>query len=194
MAIERQVEQLRNDGTGYSEAALAHGGAIVHIGHGGALEVTRGLIRSDGQNAYRIAEGKRPAAEPARPEKKPGSLSAPAIEDLTKLRTQALACELAERPDIALATIVHALALQKLYRQSLYASQNSTPGTMVCELVNVLPGVADESNGAAGARLEGMLAGWMIELARAPMIVGLGALRPRPRPSIAFLPSLLARP
>lgn len=164
MQIEQQVEQLRSDGTSYSDAALAHGGAIVHVGHDGALDVTRGLIKSDDQNAYRIAEGRTPKTGPVRPEKKPGSLSAPVAEDLTKLRTQALACELAERSDIALATIVHAMALQKLYRQSLHAAQDNTPVTMVCETVNVVPAVHDESNGAAGTRLEEMRAAWMEEL------------------------------
>jgi ParB family chromosome partitioning protein len=84
-------------------------GALVTLGHDGALCIERGLIHPDDAKAEakREREPKEAAA--------PTGLSAGLVAELTAHRTAALRIELARSPAVALAATVHALALPALY-------------------------------------------------------------------------------
>lgn len=125
------------------EAALA--GIVVALDYQGELNVRRGLVRKedahdlaslrrreetaedqqfgDGEtqpfeNHEREEEGE-PTHIAEAVEEGP-QLSQAVIEDLTKARTAALAVELAARPDVALACVVHALASRLAYGRSAF--------------------------------------------------------------------------
>ena len=79
---------------------------LVTLGHDGELQIERGLLHPDDRKAEAKAE--RPAAEP-------GALAASLVTDLSAHRTAALRVELASKPAVALAAVVHAMALPLLY-------------------------------------------------------------------------------
>lgn len=96
---------------------MARAGAIIGIGHDGAAEIERGLIRPEDrtvQPSTRVVEtddeGTGTDATPALPDR--------LIEDLTAHRTAALRTMLADTPSIALAAVTHAMALTVLYGDS----------------------------------------------------------------------------
>jgi ParB family transcriptional regulator, chromosome partitioning protein len=102
-AIERRIEELEDTECTYTPDVLAIGGAIVTIGHGGEAEIVRGLVRpedepEDARSNSLTSPGTRP------------EFSAALVESLTEFRSAAIAASLAERPDIALAAVVHTLA------------------------------------------------------------------------------------
>jgi ParB family chromosome partitioning protein len=88
----------------------AKAGAIIRIGHDGAMQIERGLIdpadaKAEAKRQKREAEGK--------PET--SGYSAALVEDLTAHRTAALRITLAGNPAVALAMTVHALASSLIY-------------------------------------------------------------------------------
>lgn len=85
---------------------LAIAGVVISINHDGKTQVDRGLVRTEDApkpSAKRaVAANGQDAPAPA--------FSAPLIEQLTAQRSAALSAELLQRPDIALAAVVHAFA------------------------------------------------------------------------------------
>jgi ParB family chromosome partitioning protein len=123
--IAAQLEQLseRIDSLSEGEAvwppeAKAHSGAILAIGHDGALRIERGLVRPEDRPSLEDSDD-----EPVTPARGRDAatteakcpLSARLIEDLTAQRTGALRALLAENPHVAVAATVHALASQIFY-------------------------------------------------------------------------------
>ena len=130
--IERQIAALNAeydeiDGRKrvYEPGAVARAGAFVCIGPDGTAEIARGFVRpedvpieepreadpAETSVAANDGEGEAPAREEDEPSRLPGAL----IADLSAHRTMALRDALANRPDIALAAITHALALDCFY-------------------------------------------------------------------------------
>jgi ParB family chromosome partitioning protein len=100
-AIEARIAQIEERPGAFTPETLALAGAVVTLGRNGEPEIIRGLVRPEDAQ-----EGDAPAgARRERPE-----LSASLVESLTEHRTAAIAAALSSRPDIALATVVHALA------------------------------------------------------------------------------------
>ena len=96
-------EQDEDGTTVFSADQLALAGARVTLGYDGGVEVDRGLVRpADARRTERV-EG----------EPKPARLDYPAavLLDLTGHRTAALRLALAQRPDVALMAMVHAMVL-----------------------------------------------------------------------------------
>jgi ParB family chromosome partitioning protein len=90
-------------------------GAVIGIGHDGNLDMRRGLIRpEDKATARKVEKTKRAAGERTKGEGAAG-FSAALIEDLTAHRTAGLQAKLADNPKVALAAVVHALALGVFY-------------------------------------------------------------------------------
>ncbi|MDI1228581.1 MAG: hypothetical protein PSY14_12940 [bacterium] len=87
---------------------LALAGAVVTIGYNGKTEIERGLVRPEDM-PKKAAAGKTASAEGAE-DSQASSLSAALVESLTAHKSAALSVALQERPDIALAAVVHALA------------------------------------------------------------------------------------
>jgi len=105
----------------YGEIDRRYVGAVIYIGNG-AVRVQDGLVAPEmidewkkaTKQASTTAEGLEP--EPDAPQT--AGLSNALVGDLCATRTAALSVELSKRPDIALATIVHALLLSGRYSYS----------------------------------------------------------------------------
>jgi ParB family chromosome partitioning protein len=87
-------------------------GAVVYIGHNGKAETERGLVRPEDM-PKKSAKPKKAngAASPDVEQDDSPALSAALIESLTAHKSAALAAKLAETPNVALAAVVYALAL-----------------------------------------------------------------------------------
>jgi ParB family chromosome partitioning protein len=102
-----------------SHAARLYAGVVLGIERDGELKTLSGLLKPD--DAKALARAKSSDTEPPgpsadQPRASGGQLSAPVIEELTAIRTMAIAAEIAVRPDLALAMVVHDLALARFYR------------------------------------------------------------------------------
>lgn len=116
--IERRIEEINATAERWSAKTLAKAGAIVTIGHDG-LEIRRGLVHPDDVRKTKT----KPKAKAANGSDDTGpALPASLILDLTAHKTAAIRAELALRPDIALAGIVHALVLRVFYETTEFAS------------------------------------------------------------------------
>ena len=112
--IQERVAELSEGEESWPDAAKAEAGAVIGIGHKGELAVHRGLIRPEDRAAVKKA-AKAKATDGAKPDSANAGLSAALAEQLTAHRTAALQARLADNPKVALAAIVHALALDCLY-------------------------------------------------------------------------------
>jgi ParB family chromosome partitioning protein len=121
--IQERIAELSEGEEVWPDAAKATAGALIGIGHDGMLDIRRGLIRPEDKAAAKKAGKATNAADnggKGRTAPVPGSgpgqgFSAALIEDLTAHRTAALQAMLADNPKVALAAVVHALALGVLY-------------------------------------------------------------------------------
>jgi len=100
-----------------SDAARLYAGVILGIERDGTLAIHKGLLKPEVAKALKRATAKGEQRELPAPEAKPESVqfSATMIAELTAIRTMAMRCELAKRPNLALAIIVHDLALAAFY-------------------------------------------------------------------------------
>jgi ParB family chromosome partitioning protein len=108
--ISDKIDALSDGAERWLPEDLACAGAVIGIGHGGKLAVERGLVRPEEERpeTHGTDTG---AAKPARKMNGSPALSDRLAEDLTAHRTAALRMELAGKTDVALAAVVHALAL-----------------------------------------------------------------------------------
>jgi ParB family chromosome partitioning protein len=115
--LSDRIDALSEGESVWRAEDLAIAGAIVTVRHDGKAEVMRGLVRPE--DRPRLKSGGSDAggsgAAASKPDMANKDLSARLIEDLTAHRTAALRVELSERPDTALAILVHALALPLFY-------------------------------------------------------------------------------
>ena len=112
--IQERIAELSEGEESWPDAAKAEAGAVIGIGHNGELAIHRGLIRPEDRAAAKKA-AKAKAPDGAKPDSATAGLSAALAEQLTAHRTAALQARLADNPKVALAAIVHALALDCLY-------------------------------------------------------------------------------
>ena len=121
--IEQRIDAIRSATESYVAAEQALAGCIIAIGYDGSLQVTRSLIRAEDRAALdRLRrgddahdDGDEAPALPSPLETEPSGYSATVIEELTAIRTAALRVELAQRPDIAMAAMLHPLVLACFY-------------------------------------------------------------------------------
>jgi len=103
--VQNRINELAQRERAYTAEALSMAGAIVSVGHNGDTHIVRGLVRAeDVRPADLDGEADEPKLTPTH--------SATLIESLTAAKSAALAAELTNRPDTALAAVVHALALK----------------------------------------------------------------------------------
>lgn len=98
----------------YSDQVKATTGVVVNIGQNGEPEFRYGLLRKEDEKAlaYRDDDLQHETlAEPSPQQDESSGYSAALIESLTQHKTAAIAFELAGKPAIALAAVVHALVL-----------------------------------------------------------------------------------
>ncbi|MDP3258545.1 ParB/RepB/Spo0J family partition protein [Bosea sp. (in: a-proteobacteria)] len=121
--IEQRIEAIRNAAERFFPDEQALAGCLVAIGYDGALQVTRGLVRTEDRAAldrfrhgdHAHDDGDETPALPSPLESEPSGYSATLIEELTAIRTAALRVELAQRPEIAMAAMLHPLVLACFY-------------------------------------------------------------------------------
>jgi ParB family chromosome partitioning protein len=116
--IERQLKQIM-DGRGpdvWTPAQLSMAGVIVTIGVDGKVCVERGFVKSeDMPKKEKPSQAPGPDSAEAEDDQSP-ALSAALVESLTAHRSAALAAALQQRPEVALAAVVHAFAARLLRR------------------------------------------------------------------------------
>ena len=112
--IEQRIDALTAKTETWPSETLVIAGAIVTIDHSGNVRIERGLVRKED---VRKADpsGELPASSEDDDVSTDTALSPRLIEDLTAEKSAAIAAELIGQPDIALAAVVHALALDRLY-------------------------------------------------------------------------------
>jgi ParB family transcriptional regulator, chromosome partitioning protein len=120
--IERRIDELNGQPRKYCAEEIPLAGAIVSLENHGQAVIYRGLVRpedkkkvkqsansaSDGQHEEGSDQGGCDHSDAS-------ALSAALVEDLTAHRTAALRAVLATRPDVALVTVAHSLALRVCY-------------------------------------------------------------------------------
>lgn len=119
--LQAQIDALEAKTERWPETTLAHSGAIVTIDHDGDLDIRRGLIRpEDARKAKAAAKAEAGAKAGAASEtaEKPATsgLSATLVTDLTAQKSAIISAALCEKPDIALAAVAHAMALELFHR------------------------------------------------------------------------------
>jgi len=102
----------------WTPAQVAMAGAVLTIGHDGKAQIERGLVRPEDMPEKATPAKASGTGETETEADQTPSLSAALIESLTAHRSAALAAELQQRPDVALAAIVHAFA-SRLLRHGL---------------------------------------------------------------------------
>jgi ParB family chromosome partitioning protein len=110
-AVTARIEELEDGPTTWPAETLAIAGAVVTLGFHGEEDIRCGYVKAEDAPAKSASpkgqsQGKAGAKSPL-----PASL----IESLTAHRSSALTATLLERPDIAFAATVHALALPVFY-------------------------------------------------------------------------------
>ena len=107
--IAESIDRMDDRPAFYPSEIVAESGAILFLDYDGELVIERGLTAK--------ADAPRPgAAAQGKPSGDPSGLSASLAEYLTAQKTAAIRAELAQSPTVALAAVVHALALSVFYR------------------------------------------------------------------------------
>ncbi len=114
-AIESRIEELQETGEAFSAETFGIAGAILTIGRDGQAEVHRGLVRPEDLPEETAR------ADDTEPNERP-RFSAALVESLTSCRSLAISVSLLSHPQVALASIVHALAEEVF---GLYGEESS---------------------------------------------------------------------
>lgn len=112
--IDAEIERIQGTES-FGSDIMARAGVFVSVGRDGAARIERAYVRREDDGD----ESEEPGGQTA--DAAPGSKARPAIpdslmEELSAHRSAALARELAQRPELALLAITHAMALNLLYR------------------------------------------------------------------------------
>jgi ParB family chromosome partitioning protein len=149
----------------WTDEQKAEAGAIIALGADGAPAVHRGLARpQDIRKAKtRQKQDSGPNADPAADRDQATSIrySAAVVQDLTARRTIALALELAKRPELALAALVHDLVLSTLYER--WAGQAAMTG-ISASTFEPRRFIADDEVESAAAEVDAAAETWKQQL------------------------------
>ncbi len=109
--IDKRIDLLTESTKKWPTSILNQAGAILSLDHRGEVRVERGLIRPEDRSEEAAPWDNDPPSA-SRPTHR---ISASLMAELTAQRTAAISVELLRRPAIALAAIVHRLALTTFY-------------------------------------------------------------------------------
>ncbi|MGD9658010.1 MAG: ParB/RepB/Spo0J family partition protein [Methylocystis sp.] len=140
----------------YKSDEMTRAGIVLTLDYKGDVTVRRGLVRRE--DAHDLAALQRAIGANASEEEQDASddtvqeipatltatechLTQAVMEDLSKLRTAALAIEMAKRPDVALAALVHALASRVVYGGTSFGY-----GPLAIELAPKMPNLRCEKD------------------------------------------------
>ncbi len=111
--VSDEIDAIENREGVWTPEQLAIAGAVVTIGHNGKLDIERGLVRpEDMPKKAKKAKGKPNGAAADGEEEHFPTLSAALVESLTAHKSAALAAAMLDKPNIALAAVVHRLTLK----------------------------------------------------------------------------------
>jgi ParB family chromosome partitioning protein len=113
-AIEERMSELEDTESAFTPDTLAIAGAVLTIGRDGELEVVRGLVREEDEQEDAASEVSERKPKPP--------FSASLIESLTSHRSWAIGATLMSRPDIALAAVTFAIAVDVFHLYSIDSS------------------------------------------------------------------------
>lgn len=147
-----------------SKTARLYAGAILGIDHDGQLKTVTGVLKSD--DAKALARARADKSEPPSPTAVTSNaigrqLAATMIEELTAIKTAALRAEIAKRPDLALALVVHDLALPVFYEPWESDKQLSEVRSKV---TNVSELIKDAETCKAVVEINGVIDDWCVRL------------------------------
>ena len=119
-ALDAEIGTLRQREAAYDPEDVARSGVIVSLGTDGAPRIERGLVRPEDRPKAEETSPARPRGNGAAAEEpgtssegdSPRPLSEALLADLTAQRTAALQACLADRPDVALLALTHAMVLR----------------------------------------------------------------------------------
>jgi ParB family transcriptional regulator, chromosome partitioning protein len=169
-AIDQRIDELSSEMERWTPDTLATAGAIVTLCHNGSVRIERGLVRpADIRKAKTGAGASGDETVPA------VTLSAKLVEDLSAQKTAAIAAVLSDRPELALAAVVHALALNSFYPG--YRSESCLDLHLTATPLRKSIAQPDEAKGLAA--LEQAAETWREVCPAIPPICGHGALSSR---------------
>ena len=116
--ITARCDELEDRPREWQPETLALAGTVVSIGHDGKADVIRGLVRPEDRprkQPSKTIERTNEDGSVETVEVKETALSAPLTESLTAHRSAIIAAALHDEPEIALAALVHTMALQVVY-------------------------------------------------------------------------------
>jgi len=131
-AIEERIAELEDREKSYTPETFAIAGAILTLRYNGELEILRGLVRPED-----ISEGEE-ATQASKPKERP-EFSAKLVESLTAAKSAAIGAALSQNPSVALAAVVHGLAISVF---------DSYSGDARLHIRAQVTGYAEESRGA----------------------------------------------
>ena len=108
--IDEAIDRLDDPDQIWPSETLAIAGAVVTIGHDGKATIERGLIRREDMPRSAKAKPRSATGDAASEGDQSPSFSAALTESLSAERSAALAAELLQRPEIALAAVAHTFA------------------------------------------------------------------------------------
>lgn len=112
--IQQRMDSLSEAAETWAPETLTVSGAIVTLAHDGTLRIERGLVRKEDRREAKALHTNAPESTEA-VETSAIGLSPKLIEDLTAEKSAGIAVELMQRPDAALAAVVHALLLETFH-------------------------------------------------------------------------------
>jgi len=107
--IDQALAAIEEGRTVWTADVLALAGAVVTLAYDGSPDVVRGLVRRGDDLEHPVVENETSPRRPA-------GISAALVESLTSEKSSIVSRALAENPVVALAAVVHALALPVFYR------------------------------------------------------------------------------
>ena len=138
--LKQSIDRLNDRDDVWSPEVLAVGGAVVTIGHDGRASIDRGLVRLEDmpKNGAKRQSGNPDETANAASDGDHPLISAALTESLTAHRSAAISAELLQRPDVALAAVVHAFAVTFLLGED--AGNSSLRMTAMPQLVHRVEG------------------------------------------------------
>jgi ParB family chromosome partitioning protein len=143
-----------------SKAARLYAGAILGVNRDGQLKTVTSVLKSE--DAKALTRARADKVEPSSPNAATSAanndrLPATMIEELTAVRTAALRAEIAKRPDLGLAIVVHDLALPVFYEPWESTKQLSEARP---KLTDVAAFIKDAGTNKSLAEISKMVENW----------------------------------
>jgi ParB family chromosome partitioning protein len=161
------LDELEQRARVFSAEDKSTAGVLIGLDWNGAPNIERGYVRPEDDTGDKGSRAKAstaaPASNPAEPEQE--GVSAALMESLTAKRTAGLRIELAQRPDIALAAVVHNFAVQHF---SIGRRVSGSCIAITAQPQHLRSSLDKPDENSASIELDRMSADWLAELPNDP--------------------------